>query len=228
MALVVGMVASSCADTQPTSPVATELETGLLTQLAETKSISRFLEHDEVRLALDCQRMKGWGDVPEPPTRVPTISAEQSLKLLTLEGSSAGQDAIDPVPDYWGEVNELVSGRSAQFHEALFGGDDESWNEYKLAGQVLGVSSDGCMGTARSQMFGSTRNYLLVTYLPQVAEVEASAGATSLRDYERNLAAWMAQHRSLVDETHGHARDACQRERKFGCMSDHVLIGGLP
>ena len=224
MVLAVSIALSSCTTGRQGDSrgrdSAEQVPNDLVILLAETKSLSRFLEHDEVRIALECMRKGGVTDLPELPMRATTVTTSDALALLTQDERQSSGGLVDPSPDYWGEITELTSDRSDEFRDLLFGADVEPWAEYELAGQVLEVSVEGCMAASRSQLYGSLRNYLLITYLPQIAEQDARAQADSLSAYRLRLATWVAKNRSVIEEANVVARTSCQREREFGCQSD--------
>lgn len=72
MVLVVAVCAamSSCAAKPRAQLTVPTVPDYLVVLLAETRSIGYFLEHDEMRIALDCMRDNGAADLPSLPRRV--------------------------------------------------------------------------------------------------------------------------------------------------------------
>lgn len=210
------MALSACSRATDPAQVTAAQAHELAANLASTRAIVLQLEQDEVRLALDCLVDHGYPEVPPPP-RLDSEGPEVILDLLGFVTAEVEANARE-TPDYWGAITRAVDDQPPAFKNQLFGGSDDAWDEFKIAGNVLGTNTDGCIAASRARLYGGLEEFLLVTYLPQIALNEVDVPDTgSAADREAPALAWVQKHAGLIADAYRLAHNACEREKAFGC-----------
>ena len=142
--------------------------TALISKVQQMLMKPSILTWGEQELTARCMAAKGFAYQVDPPAASDDTARSPSLggfgTPLTLEEASNGYPATQSERPAATGVES--PGRTRRYQRAL---DREHARQVQIEipGFALGASSRGCVATARRQLYGSVRNYLMVEYAAQ-------------------------------------------------------------
>ncbi len=178
LALLLAMGTAACGQGVAATEVGDQLR-----QLVDRPTV---LDEAENRLTAQCMNGAGldYPPVPTPHDDRPMaglLRGEPPLTVDEVRAHGYPDRWLNPAPPPPAEgpvekyANSLPADARARFFHVLTG---EGGNDVKvtLPGDFhVAASSEGCVGSARRQLYGSVANFLTVYYLPELAQRQAAA-----------------------------------------------------
>lgn len=195
LALALSLVSCSAVRTEQAPLV----EPGIRESFAGMFVGTAALQTAENLLTVRCMADKGFAFDPPPLTSDRSLPQTfgDDVETAAVAGFRSQElpTAVQPVPQ------ELPASDAQALSDALVGPGGGTWAEVEVLGQRIAISSGGCLGGARSEIFGSAENYLLSNELldntirmtmyqavedPEVVEAHDDwADCMAARGYER-------------------------------------------
>ncbi|ACU75367.1 hypothetical protein Caci_6518 [Catenulispora acidiphila DSM 44928] len=146
------------------------------------------LTRAEQTLTAQCMHSNGFAYT------VPDVGPEPSAQTITATSLGSGYPAT------YGVTPESVSNRDPSdpgatlpsYAEALEGSPADSGTLPLPGGGHVDYQTGGCVGQARSTLFGNVRDYVASAYIPQVVRSQFGQYLTTYQPYVTALKGWQA------------------------------------
>jgi hypothetical protein len=194
-AMTVTVAVGGCAPSHPPRPasarpgaavaISQTRARSVIAQDATTLRWSWLIGRTEVQLVAQCMRRHGYTyeiPAPDPEPGPATITAD------ALGGSGPATYGVFP----HGAPPNKPGAEPVSFRDALDGAATEAASLALPDGSTVGYETGGCLGEARTRLFGSVRAYVTSAYLPQTVRDEFDAFLIADGAYTDALKAWQS------------------------------------
>lgn len=194
-AMTVTVAVGGCAPSHPPRPASARPGPATVISQARARSViaqdattlrwSWLIGRTEGQLIAQCMRRNGYAyevPAPDPEPGPATITAD------ALGGNGPATYGVFP----HGAPPNNPGVEPASFRDALDGAATEAASLTLPDGSTVGYETGGCLGEARTRLFGSVRAYVTSAYLPPTVRDEFAAFLTTDPAYTVARQAWQS------------------------------------